>query len=289
MRLRHLGHDLAQLPAHPRLGRLLVAGAEHGVLRETSVAAALLSERDPFRSAEFARRGPREYGAVRSRSDVVDRVLALQAFHEGMRVADPDLELHPGGGHNVLRVADQLFTLAEFPRSARAEQPGIALMQALLDAFPDRLAKLRAGTQDRALMVGGRGIRIDGSSRVRGEPLFLAIDINDAGGEARARLVSAVDRDWLPADLLRTREELFFNPSKQQVEARSRTYWDDLLLEEAPIAISDWDAAAELLSQAARQQLDRWMPAADTTAGSFPGSRPVASGREARFATAVIR
>ena len=80
-----LGRELARLPAHPRLGRLLLAGAEHGVLRETSIAAALLSERDPFRSAEHARRGPREYGTVRSRSDVVDRVLALAGILCGRR------------------------------------------------------------------------------------------------------------------------------------------------------------------------------------------------------------
>jgi ATP-dependent helicase HrpB len=264
-----LGQELARLPAHPRLGRLLVAGAERGVLRETAIAAALLSERDPFRSAEFARRGPREYGAVRTRSDVVDRVVALQAFHEGHSLGDPDLEPHPGGARNVLRAADQLFSLAEFPRAPRAANPDLGLMQALLDAFPDRLTKLRAGTQDRALMVGGRGIRIDTASRVRGETLFLSIDLNDTGGEARARLVSAVDRDWLPADLVRTRDELFFNPTKQQVEARSRTYWDDLLLEEAPVAISDWNAAADLLAKAARQQPDRWLPAPDTAAGSF--------------------
>ena len=75
-------------------------------------------------------------------------------------------------------------------------------------------ARLRAGTQDRALMVGGRGVRIDAASRVRGEPLFLAIDINDAGGEARARLVSAVDRAWLAPELLETREELFYDKDK---------------------------------------------------------------------------
>jgi ATP-dependent helicase HrpB len=264
-----LGQELASLPAHPRLARLLLAGAEHGVLRETSVAAALLSERDPFRAADHARRGPREYGAVRSRSDVVDRVLALQAFHAGIPSADDALQLHPGGAHNVLRAAEQLFSLVEAPRSPRAEQPNIALMQALLEAFPDRLAKLRSGTQDRALMVGGRGVRMEGSSRVRGEPLFLAIDLNDAGGEARVRIASAVERNWLPPVMLRTGEELFFNPSKGQVEARLRTYWEDLLLEETPVAISDWATAAELLAQAARQQLDRWLPTADTTAGSF--------------------
>jgi ATP-dependent helicase HrpB len=118
-------------------------------------------------------------------------------------------------------------------------------------------------------MVGGRGVRIDGASRVRGEPLFLAVDINDAGGEARARLVSAVEREWLDGSHLETREELFFNPTRAQVEARARTYWVDLLLEETPIAISDAAAAAALLAAEARPQLDRLLPAADTAAGQF--------------------
>ncbi len=268
-RVTPLGSELARLPAHPRLGRLLLAGARHGVLRETSVAAALLSERDPFRAAQHARRGPRDYGTVRSRSDVVDRVAALQAFHAGESRGDTDLELHPGGARNVLRAAEQLFHLADFPRAPRAERPDLALMQALVEAFPDRLAKLRAGTQDRALMVGGRGVRIDTRSRVRGEPLLLAIELNDAGGEARAQLVSAVERSWLSAEFLQSGEELFFNPTRGQVEARARTYWVDLLLEETPVAISDSAAAAALLALQARGQLERVLPAEDTTAGKF--------------------
>jgi len=264
-----LGRVLATIPAHPRLARLLLAGAERGVLRETSIAAALLSERDPFRATERARVGPREYGQTRSRSDVVDRVFALQAFHAGIPASDRSLEIQPGAAHNVLRAADQLYRLADFPRAQRAERPDVALMHALLDAFPDRLAKLRAGTQDRALLVGGRGVRIDSSSRVRGEPLLLAIEINDVGGEARARLVSAIERAWLPNEILQRREELFFNPTKGQVEARLRTYLIDLMLDEAPVAISDKSAAAELLAQQARHQLDQLLPDADTAAGSF--------------------
>jgi ATP-dependent helicase HrpB len=268
-RVTRLGKDLARLPAHPRLGRLLLAGARHGVLRETSLAAALLSERDPFRSAQHGKRGPRDYHAVRTRSDVVDRVAALQAFHAGEPLRDADLELHPGGARNVLRAAEQLFHLADFDRAARADAPAVALMQALVEAFPDRLCKLRPGTQDRALMVGGRGVRLDASTRVRGEPLFLAIELSDAGGEARARLVSAVDREWLSPEILRSAEELFFNPTRGQVEARARTYWADLLLEETPVAVRDARAATELLAQQARQQLDRVLPAVDTAAGKF--------------------
>jgi ATP-dependent helicase HrpB len=268
-RVTPLGAELARLPAHPRLGRLLLAGAQHGVLRETSLAAALLSERDPFRSAEHAARGPRDYQAVRTRSDVVDRVAALQAFHAGTPLADLDLALHSGGARNALRSAEQLFRLADWPRSERAENPALALMRALLDAYPDRLARLRSGTQDRALLVGGRGVRMDRSSRLRGEPLFLAIDLSDAAGEARVRLASAVDRAWLSPDVLRTVEELFFNPTRGQVEARTRTYWVDLLIDETPAAITDARAAADLLAQQARQNLDRIFPAADAPAGRF--------------------
>jgi ATP-dependent helicase HrpB len=248
---------------------MLLAGAERGVLRETSVAAALLSERDPYRSAEHGRRGPRDYGTVRSRSDIVDRVAALQVFHADKPSNDADLELHPGGARNVLRTAEQLFYLTDFPRAPRAEHPDIALMHALLDAFPDRLAKLRPGTLDRALMVGGRGVRIDSSSRVRGEAFFLAIDLDDSRGEARARQVSAVERTWLVGERLRTGDELFFNPTRGQVEARTRTYWVDLVVEETPVAIRDMMAAAELLARHARQQLDRVLPAADSAAGKF--------------------
>jgi len=264
-----LGYELARLPAHPRLGRLLLAGASHGVLREASIAAALLSDRDPFRSVEHLRRGPQVYGMVRSRSDVVDRVFALQAFHAGAGCDDPSLELHPGGARKILRAAEQLYRLADFPMAERASDPALALMRALLDAFPDRLAKLRPGTRDRALLVGGRGIRIDASSRVRGEPLLLVIDLNDSGGEARARLVSAVDRWWLSEKLLTRREELFFNPTRSHVEARLRIYWADLLLEETPVAINDIQAAAEILAQQARHQLNRVLPSADSAAASF--------------------
>jgi ATP-dependent helicase HrpB len=42
-----------------------------------------------------------------------------------------------------------------------------------------------------------------------------------------------------------------------------------LLIEETPIAISDATAAAELLAREARQQIERYLPAADSPAGAF--------------------
>ena len=272
-----LGRELVRLPAHPRLARLLLAGARHGVLRETSVAAAMLSERDPFRTAAHGRSGPRDRMTFRTRSDVVDRVAALQMFHAGIPLgghpSTADLEPHPGGARTVLRAAEQLYRLVDVDLAPRAADPATALMRSLLEAFPDRLAKLRTGANDRATMVGGRGLRLDGGSRVRQEPLVLAIDLDDGGGEARVRQASAVDRAWLDDEGLHANltcgEELLYSPSRRQVEARRRTAWIDLVLDETPVAISDASAAAALLAGVARQEPARSLPDPDSAAGRF--------------------
>lgn len=267
-----LGRSLAAIPAHPRLARLLLAGAEYGVLREAALVAAMLSERDPFRTPRSVA-GPRDRRLMRTRSDIVDRVLALQAFHAGTQIDDPVLDLHPAGAQAVFRTADQLYRLVDKPLAPRPADPALATMRALLDAFPDRLARLRAGSQDRGTLVGGRGVRLT-HSRVRAEPLFLAIDVHDAGGEADVRLASAVERAWLDEEPLasanlRTAEELLWHPSKKQVEARLRTSWLDLVLDESPAPIRDAHAAAAILTREAALDLPRVLPAADSAAGVF--------------------
>ncbi len=82
-----IGRVMARLPVHPRIGRLLVEGHRRGCARSAALAAALLSERDPFmRSGGNARgteRGPRTAANYVSRSDILDRVAALEAFESG--------------------------------------------------------------------------------------------------------------------------------------------------------------------------------------------------------------
>ena len=270
-RVTPLGRELARLPAHPRLARLLVAGAAAGVLREAAVAAALLSDRDPFRQAERSGGGPRDREIRRSRSDLIDRVLAIQALHAGASPERLDPRPHPQAARGVFAAADQLTRLVESPRAARAAEPDVALARALLAAFPDRLVRLRPGSRDRGTMVGGRGVRLDAASRVRDEPLFLALDVDDSGSEVRVRLASAVERSWLddaPGNL-RQGDEMLFAPARRQVEARRRTLWLDLVIDETPIAIGDAARAAALLAVEARRELHRWLPPADAAAGDL--------------------
>lgn len=99
--------------------------------------------------------------------------------------------------------------------------------------------------------------------------MFLAIDLDDGGSEAKVRMASAVERAWLDGfpHALQTRDTLLFNPSQGRVEARRQRVWCDLVIDEMPIAIDDPQAAARKLADAASLQLAQVLPAADSAAG----------------------
>jgi ATP-dependent helicase HrpB len=267
-----IGRQMARLPVHPRLARLMLAGQALGCTERAALTAAMLSERDPYRmpdQPQLATRAPHV-----SHSDVVDRVAALEAFERGSRSEPQTGQLQEGAARAVLRARDQLLrTLRdESAGEGRANEgfaSSIALEQALLAAYPDRLAKRREPGSPRAVMVGGRGVKIGPRSSVTRDELFLSIDVDDAGAEAVVRQASAVERAWLPAEKLRTAVELFFHPSQRQVMARRRTYWEDLLLDESPTSVPDDDRAAELLFEHASRDWQRVFPANDDTIGGF--------------------
>jgi len=268
-----IGRRMARLPVHPRLARLMIAGQARGCPERAALTAALLSERDPFRNPEQSHFSAPATPYV-AHSDVVDRIVALEAFERGGRGESHSGQLQEGAVRAVLRARDQLLrTLRDETTRDGGNSSGatadIALQQVLLAAYPDRLAKRREATGPRGVMVGGRGVKLGPRSAVTRDELFLCIDVDDAGAEAMVRQASAVERDWLPAEKLRAAVELFFHPSQRQVMARRRTYWEDLLLDESPTSVPDDGRAAELLFEHASRDWQRVFPANDDAIGGF--------------------
>lgn len=271
-----LGRSIARLPLHPRLARLLLAGRARGALHETAIAAALLAERDPFRAERSPGRRP-DLGSRRtaSRSDLVDRVETLEAFSRRQRTSD-ELTIQAGAARQVLRAAEQLESLARRqadlgpPEGDPSSSPEEALLTALVEAYPDRVARRREPGSPRAVMVGGRGLRLAPTSAVVEEELFVAVDL-DAGregpqSEALVRLASAVRPEWLPAAQLSERDELEFDDLRERVTCRRRRRFADLLLDEREVPVRDAEAAAELLARAATADPRRALAVTDSTA-----------------------
>jgi ATP-dependent helicase HrpB len=272
-----IGRRLARTPLHPRLARMLAAGAEFGHTERVAVAAALLSERDPLvRDA-----GPRRKAAHTSSSDLLDRVVAMEAF-ESHRALDHDIgTLHRGGAEAVLRVRDQLVRQIDAQPLTPALSPEYrgegdtrfgadeAVLRAVLAGFPDRVAKRRELHSRRAVMVGGRGVRLADSSAVDQAELFVCLDVEGSQGEALVRQASAVRREWLPESLLATRVDVFYDETKHQLTARRRVVWDDLVLEESPAALSESEQTSQALAAAAQEHWQEAFPHENAAVAGF--------------------
>lgn len=256
--LTRLGRELAALPVHPRLGRLLIAGRDHGAPQSVALIAALLSERDPFIWREEDRR-------AKTDSDVLDALDALEGFSKSGQKHSALGLIKSQTARFILKAQRQLARPIE-ARGDTANEDDEAVMRALLAAFPDRLVRRREKGSRRGLMVGGRGVVLDSRSGVLEPELFLAVAIEGGGPEARVRLASRVDRSWIPEQSLKWETAVFFDEKDEKLYARRRlVYGEDLVLEEAPASLDDDpQAAAEALATAARERLERVIPGPDS-------------------------
>jgi len=261
-----LGRTMARLPTHPRLARLLIEGHRHGELDRAALLAAYLSERDPFSSNRTAG-SARTTRDTRTHSDVLDRLAAIENFLKTGDSATPWGELHRGGIRTITQIRDQLrqTALAELLSPLASDlsisfHPPTLLLFDLLAAYPDRVAKRRDIGSDRALMVGGRGVKLAPGSAVTDAELFLCIHVLDAQPDAIVRLASAIERDWLPEGRIREQDDRFFHPTQKQIATRRRIYFEDLLLSETPITTPLDDATADALFVAAKQNWSAVFP-----------------------------
>ena len=262
-----LGRQMVQLPIHPRLARLVLSAAESGWRWEGVLAAALLSERDPFVRSERPRRP-----ATASPSDILDRVEALREFCQTGRTEFDVGRLHPDGAQRIRRAAEQLERIC--PQKPRDSHPWVssfeeALCRAVLSAFPDRLARRREPRSRKALMVGGRGVRLADQSAVSEPELFVAVDVDAAGDDALVRMASGVEREWLPPQHLQTTIDVEFDDDTGRVQARRRTRWFDLVLDETPSELPHGETVAAALADAARRHWPRVFPFEDRDAVSL--------------------
>ncbi|MFO0824133.1 MAG: ATP-dependent helicase C-terminal domain-containing protein [Gemmataceae bacterium] len=287
--LTDLGRDAAVLPVHPRLARLLLEGQRLSCGSRAALAAALLSERDPF-LREFDA-GPQKRTAPPTVSDVLDRVEALEAFEDTGRLDGPLGRLHRGGARAVLEVRDQLERLIRpnptpFPRregEARgfgSEAPpalgvglgkgsDLHLLRCIFAAYPDRLARRREPGSTKAITAGGRGVRLAPSSGVSEPELFVCVDVDAGGADSFVRLASGVEREWLPTERVSTRAEINFDERTEKLVARKVTRFDTLILDETPAHIADETEAARVLAEAAAQHFEKCLPTPDSEPGKF--------------------
>ncbi|MSM38465.1 MAG: ATP-dependent helicase HrpB [Geobacter sp.] len=241
-RITPCGRRMAELPLHPRLARMVLAGAERGQAGLACDLAALLEERDIFR------RDRQESLAV-SGCDYLDRVEALEVWRmHGSGRNDPHLD--PQACAVVQRTAERLRRLIGAPaRGPEPDNDEIGLL--LAHAFPDRIARQREPGSDRYLLANGTGGRLGTRSALRDRQFIVAVEINaGAGGDGLIHGASSLSPELLRrefAEEIRTERRVGWDAEQGRVWVREEERLGELVLSSRPVTPGDAESSALLL------------------------------------------
>jgi ATP-dependent helicase HrpB len=201
---------MADLPLPPRLAKLLTEAARRGVAAKGCAAAAVLSAG--------------ERGSSERQADLLALI---------------ESEWQP----QTRRVFDQLRQ--RFPARDRVTDDS-ALLQSVLAAFPDRVARHRRDGE--LLLCTGGSARLPDCRY----EFLIAIDVEDRRdrGLPLVRLASPVEPEWL-LDRAIERSTLEWNRAAERVEQATALLYDQLVIEETRGPAPDTDETARLLAEKA--------------------------------------
>ena len=306
-KVTEIGSLMARLPITPRLARFMIEAKRRNIVRIASIAAALLSERDPFDNARGFNNAHQiiaesdlptneqnnnsslnhSSSEVMLECDLWPRIQELLSFAQ----QKPNSVANTNAAKQVLKVAEQLEHEVQ-QISVEAEPPeakihssihlSTLLRQSLLAAFPDRLAKRRSQErkkqakkdeakgkdfasqhEPRGILSGGRGVRIHSGSEVQTSDFFLCLDLDSKGIEAKVRLATAVNLEWIDSTEFTEEDTFLFEKEKRAIVARRRIMTHDLVIRDVPITCEPSPRVAEKLFRAASDNLDQVMPSND--------------------------
>lgn len=268
-RVTPLGRDMAGLGLHPRLAHMVLRARVLGLGGLACKIAALLTERDPLRSAPGARD-----------PDIFHRVEVLRG-----RTAPAHFDVDEGAIRRVARVAQQIerqlgrtvltrsghgdAAASSERRHARTPDNEIGLLLAF--AYPDRIGRARDGAAGRYVLSGGRGaVFRDPTALARSE--FIVVAALDAGDrEARIQLAASLDPALLEqhfAPVITDSASVAWDPRAEAVAARRIRRLGAIVLHDEPLRSVDPSAILAAMLDGIRsmgpgclpwtQELEQW-------------------------------
>ncbi|WP_169196781.1 ATP-dependent helicase HrpB [Devosia sp. MC1541] len=218
--LTSAGKALAKLTLHPRLAHMIVAGAEAGDAKTAAELAVLIGER----------------GLGGDDTDLARRLERFRS-ERGKRADDA-------------RALAQRW--AKQTGSARSGEP-LAAGYHLANAFPDRVAQ-PAGARGRFRLANGRQAQLDEAHALAGAPFLVVADITGSATQGRIRSAAALSADELDQLFgahIKSETTLTFDTQTGSVRARRQRRLDALKLADDTAPVTDHEAAAQILAEAA--------------------------------------
>ena len=238
------GERMAKLGLHPHLAKLLLVSEAHQLQSAAIAVAAILSEGDPLR---FAKQFTQS-----------DLSLRLQLWQSTRSIGD----LHRGTWERIRKLSQQLTKRMQCSwQPDNLDHNDIALC--LAQAFPDRVAQLRAQTQHRYLLANGKGVQLNPEDNLAGAPYLIVLDATGSGSEPFIQLAMPLSWPQFEAALgshFQRQQVISWNTRKQAVESVAQMNFHHLILEKKPMAAKDPEAVSQCLLQGIRTHCGGRLP-----------------------------
>jgi ATP-dependent helicase HrpB len=257
--LTRTGKEMACMPAHPRIARLLREAASRMVPRRGAVAAALLTER-PVTMGKADVHNENELQKAGSDFEVL--------FYLIQKVADADFSLsvcdrlgiNRNALRHVLRMSEYYLDLirrAGLPADETAAAPASMLSQALVLAYPDRLARWRDNGTLQYVMRENRSGELARDSWARKSRLIIAAHTRELKNRNMApktilSMACRVNTEWLLEffpDKWASEEGPEWNAALKCVEWRKRSLCLGVAVDEVVSSAEGKEKASALLAK----------------------------------------
>ncbi|MDQ1363251.1 MAG: ATP-dependent helicase HrpB [Pseudomonadota bacterium] len=217
LRITPHGKQLLEVGAHPRLAHMMVKAAESGCGYDACQLAALLTERDIFRSD------------ARRSSDIQKRLDILRADKQLSSEASVD----KWQCQLVTKTAGQFYQKIKQLNKKSSVMLSTGIMLAF--AYPDRIAQSRHTQDQRYLLSNGKGAILDQHDDLAGAEYIVVAELDDQQREARIFKAADIQlqqlEEYFP-ELIEQRSHVIWNAQTQRVEASKLIKLGALVLEE---------------------------------------------------------
>jgi len=224
------GGRMAAVGLHPRLAHMVLRGAELGSGAAACDLAALLEERDVLRAGE---------GLPPS-----DLRLRVELLGGGRRRGRAD----PGALARIRQHAGALRARLEAGPPPTGGGASVGLLTAL--AYPDRVARLRSGSRTRFLLRNGKGVALEATDPLAGEPWIAVAELDPRARDGRVFLaapLTAAEVEDAFAHRIVEEEEVGWDGQAGRVVARRVRRLGALVLGEGALRDPDPASLADAL------------------------------------------
>ncbi len=243
-RITAAGRRMTMLALHPRLAHMLLQAEAAGQGDLAADLAALLSERDLI---------PRTMGQIKP-VDIEQRLQLLRCWRErGARAVTA-----MGGDARACRRVDQLS--CQYRRSLESKgkpaTDGVSIGALLANAYPDRIAQLRAASSSSYLLSSGRGAALPEGDTLSSCDYLVAAQLDAGTSEGRIFLAAPVALSELRHEQkshIKMFSSVQWDNREQAVSSRAEECLGALILACRPIKKADPEAICRAMLEGIRQ------------------------------------